>query len=449
MIYSYCRDIFDGISPLINQRIIKEVREKAITPYLRDTFWWTGEHGNAVINWGPWITSNMLLTVACLESDEEIRRAVVEKCMDTLNSYTERYCGDGGCNEGPSYWGASCGGYLNCLDLLYDLSGGKINIYHEPHIRRMFEFAPKYNIHDKFTISIADASPQLAYSATMLRRMGEVTGSELLLSFAGFMANYSTQFNFGCMTPYSCLRDIFEPPVEICEFKAAKRVWFPDLKVGYSRECESTSKGMFVCMVGGINGTAHNHNDLGSVIVYYGGKPVFIDMGVGGYNKEVFGPNRYNLTTHSSGYHNTVNIGGVLQRFGGGFKTQNESYDEETGFVTMDITKAYPEEAGINSYVRSAGIEGSVVKIIDSFDLQGEREIDIHFVTHIKPEIAGDGSVLLTEGRTLRFDERLTPEIEVFPALDKQIADRWNNEELYNIHLKGKTEKAVFVTTIE
>lgn len=448
VIYKYSRELFDSITPVLNERIIYEVRKKALYPYIQCHFWWAGEGGTKVINWGPWITSNMLLAAAWLESDETLRRAIVSKAIMTLNSYTLNYCNDGGCDEGAGYWSASCGGFLNCLDLLYDLSGGKINIYSEPHIKRMFEFVPKYNIHDRFFMSFSDAGCIYTYDSTMLRRMGEVTDSEMLKSFAGHMARYDRKFDINHHMPYSSLRSLYSKKVEPCAFKAPKNVWFPDLKVGYSREFDRTDKGMMICMVGGSNGVSHNHNDLGSIILYHDGNPVLIDTGVGHYDKLVFGPKRYTLTTHSSGYHNTVNIAGQLQCVGSRHRTCNESYDEATGFVTMEVTRAFPEEAGINSYVRSAGLEGSVAKIIDTFDLKCESEIDIHFVTHRKPEILPDGSIALTEGRIMTYDASLTPEIEAYPPHDDRVRDNWGTDELYNIHLKGKITKGSLVTYI-
>ena len=449
VVYYFAKEIFDSITPVINERIIHDIREKALYPYIQRKFWWDGVSNGKVINWGTWISSNFLLTIACVESDEYIRKAVFAKVLETLNSYTRNYCFDGGCDEGPAYWGASCGCFLDCLDLLYDLSGGKINIYGEPHIRRMFEFAAKYNITDNISIAIADAGPTIAYDPKLIARMGEVTGSDVLRGFATQMKKYEQPYNFGQASPYRSLRHMYtESPADF-EYKALKNVWFPNLKVGYSRECEDTSKGMFVCMCGGSNSTSHNHNDLGSVIVYYCGKPVFIDTGVGKYNKKTFGKERYTLTTHSSGYHNTVDIGGFCQSFGAAYTTRDESWDEKTGFVTMNVGGAFSAEAGIKSYIRSSGLEGGKVVITDSFDLDGEREIDIHFVTAVKPEIQKDGSILVAEGRVLRYDERLTASVEAYPPLDDVISKRWGVDELYNIHLKGKVEKASFVTTLE
>jgi hypothetical protein len=39
---------------------------------------------------------------------------------------------------------------------------------------------------------------------------------------------------------------------------------------------------------GGNNGESHNHNDVGSFIIYTDGEPLFIDPGVGEYTAKTF-----------------------------------------------------------------------------------------------------------------------------------------------------------------
>ncbi|MBQ9691918.1 MAG: hypothetical protein IJV70_02030, partial [Clostridia bacterium] len=59
--------------------------------------------------------------------------------LDSLDNWTALYAPDGGCDEGPSYWGAAGASYFDCLELLYDLSGGKINVYGHPLVKAIFE----------------------------------------------------------------------------------------------------------------------------------------------------------------------------------------------------------------------------------------------------------------------------------------------------------------------
>ena len=42
---------------------------------------------------------------------------------------------------------------------------------------------------------------------------------------------------------------------------------------------------MYLSAKGGNNGESHNHNDVGSFVLYCDGKPAVIDVGTGVYEK--------------------------------------------------------------------------------------------------------------------------------------------------------------------
>ena len=64
----------------------------------------------------------------------------------------------------------------------------------------------------------------------------------------------------------------------------------------------------FVCgakdlgMKGGHNDESHNHNDVGSFVVYHNGKPILVDPGVGEYTSKTFSKERYTIWTMHSDY---------------------------------------------------------------------------------------------------------------------------------------------------
>lgn len=45
------------------------------------------------------------------------------------------YHSDGGCDEGPSYWGKAAGSLFDCCELLYDLTGGAFSLFDDPLLR--------------------------------------------------------------------------------------------------------------------------------------------------------------------------------------------------------------------------------------------------------------------------------------------------------------------------
>jgi hypothetical protein len=79
---------------------------KALIPYYeRDDFWWMGFDSRPVNNWNPWTNHNMLTAILILEDDQQKKISNVEKVIRSLDSFVNIYPEDGGCDEGPSYWG--------------------------------------------------------------------------------------------------------------------------------------------------------------------------------------------------------------------------------------------------------------------------------------------------------------------------------------------------------
>ncbi len=94
------------VSKLIPERIRLEVDRRILTPGLaREDFGWMGFRGGTPNNWNPWISSNWLASVLLLERDEKSRLASVYKILRCLDNFMNGYYDDGGCDEGPGYWG--------------------------------------------------------------------------------------------------------------------------------------------------------------------------------------------------------------------------------------------------------------------------------------------------------------------------------------------------------
>ena len=151
LIYHLCKDILDDYSTVIGDRIVFSIRERITKPYILCNFWWDGLSGGKVINWCPWITSNVLLAVGLTEESDYLRESVVDKALKSVDAYSSKgILDDGGCDEGPSYWGAAGASYFDCLEILYDLSGGKFDVYSSEIVKKML---PVIDLYKKKEIS--------------------------------------------------------------------------------------------------------------------------------------------------------------------------------------------------------------------------------------------------------------------------------------------------------
>ena len=96
--------------------------------------------------------------------------------------------------------------------------------------------------------------------------------------------------------------------------------------------------------------------------------PVLIDAGVGTYTRQTFSNERYTIWTMQSNYHNLPTINGVPQKNGKQYKAQNIQVGKNR--FSLDISKAYPEAAKVNRWIRSYEVKGTQAQIKDAFELK-------------------------------------------------------------------------------
>lgn len=449
VIYHYCADILDEISPIIRQRMLYELKRRTIKPFINTNFSWSGVYTKSCNNWCPWCVSNVLLTTALVEEDMAVRERVVSKALDLLDIFVDGYAPDGGCNEGPTYWQGAAGTLFDCLETLYDMTGGKLNLFDNELVRNMGEYIASVNICERSFVNFADGSPKFTLDANLVSRYGEKCGSESLMTF-GRYSDSLEDFFFHYGHPYRTLRSLATPSVEgEVEMPKAKVAYYmPYLKVAILRESETPTEGMFLAVKGGHNQESHNHNDVGNFVVYKNGKPVIIDVGVGTYTRDTFGPRRYTIWTMQSRYHNLAMFDGEGEMQGRNYISENEIFDEEKKTYSLNIEKAYHASVGVESYRRTASLAPGIVTVTDEVTLSEEKEMDFVLMSHVRPELNGS-AIALAEGCTLTYSEDLTPEIEEFDPVGMDALTKWGSEKLYRIHLKKKAKSGSFTFTVK
>ena len=440
----------DAVSKYIADRVRLEVRRRVLMPYINYTDYnWMGYVRPNVNNWNPWITENVLLCAAVLEPDFEIRRAAVKKSMSVLDNFLSYYPADGGCDEGPSYWTAAGASCFDCLETLYDLTEGKVDVFDTPEIRAMGEYMAKANICGNYYLNFADCGPRVGLRYAMIARFGRRSGSKMLENYA--LGHYSpdetVDFLYHFYRELKNFGEILSP--EHAEFTYPTKVFLPHLGVMITRESEDPAKGLYVAIKGGHNQENHNHNDVGQFVVYSNGEPLIIDAGVGTYTANTFNDNRYTIWTMRSSYHNLPTFGGVEQKDGFRYKAENLVYDEETGKLTLNLEKAYPAESGLESYRRSCVLADGKITVTDEFSLKAPTDVEFHILLRDEPTLE-DNVLLLADGRKLTFDERLTVRFDPIEQTDAQLKGAWQRDILWRIcFVIENCAEGTFTMTIE
>ena len=440
-----CRDALDAITPLICEKIIYSLNERMIKPFISGSFWWMG-YIRKTNNWCPWIVSNALLCAAVAVEDDYVRERVVIKALEYLDNYTDSLPDDGGCDEGPGYWNAAGASLFDCLELIYDMTGGRIDVFSHPAVKAIGEYVVTVNICGRRFVNFADGPSKNSPDTALLMRYGSKCGSEPLRTLgASLSREYGPSLDVS--KAYRTLRAFTTKTPEGCDMVAKERSYLKDLKVMAVRESSNPKKGLFLGMKGGTNGEMHNHNDVGNFVIYNGGEPVVIDAGVGTYTKQTFSSRRYELWIMQSGYHNLPSFGGVDQQAGERYCSCDEKYSEKSRSLQMELKNAYPESAGIISYIRKAQLKDGKVVIRDTLALKREKKVVFHLLTHREPIVTSKG-IILNTGVLLKCDPALEVKIESFSSDTFNSKSIWGTEKMYRICMCTKVKEGSFTTTI-
>jgi len=449
-VYYYLHDEFDKIEPEISRRIYYELDKRIMTPYLTEThFWWKGDTFNPdterLNNWTPWCSVNCLEVFALCEKDQDRFAKAAYMSMESVDKYLNYIEGDGCCDEGPTYWYQGPAKNFEYLLFLNWITGGKVNALDNPMIKRMGEYIANSVVGNSWVVNFSDASARSEEHPFVLYNYGKGVNSTRLKRYAAYVMDEKPgavpRDRFIIRMFYSLLvKD--ELMRETPEFVMEPYTWYPETQVCYMRE----NDGFFVASKGGHNAQSHNHNDIGTVSVYYKSIPILIDAGVGTYITKTFSPQRYEIWTMQSNYHNVPLINGFAEKEGRRYKSEPSTFNPKTMTFSVDFAGTYPAEACVKSMLRNVTLKGGKVTIKDSYLLtQSIKPADFNWLTWGDVDTGTPGKVRISvrgETVTLNYDgKRLEPVIETIIQDDPPLRDVWGDR-IYRVTLRERKAAA-------
>jgi len=404
-------DRLDDVSPLFRKRLRYEVDRRMLTPALeRDDFGWMGTAGPPLNNWTPWIVSNWLASLLLQETDADRRTAAVAKCLVILDRFLAQYPEDGGCDEGPGYWGRAAASLFDCLDLLKMATNGAFDGFHLQLVKNMGAFIHRTQISDQWVVNFADASPLgKGRGGPLVYRFGKAIGDREMMAFgargaAGKRALPSSgphNISLGRVLPDLMVQEEMGEVDGYNPLPAS--VWLPDTEVALARDTTGTVDGFCFAAKGGHNAESHNHNDVGQIVAYLDGDPLLIDIGVETYSRKTFSPERYTIWTMQSAYHNLPTVNGIQQAPGREFQAADVAFadDGRGARFSLDLAAAWPPEAKLNAWRRTIELtRGESLRILDEWELaEITAPLDLHLIT--ASPVTVDGDILRLQARDL------------------------------------------------
>ncbi|HAA76301.1 TPA: heparinase [Candidatus Latescibacteria bacterium] len=446
-----------SVSPLVPDRIRYEIETRVLEPNrLRDDFWWMGFTSRGVNNWNPWINSNWL-TCVLLQEDGERRTQAVQKILRSMDVFIETYPSDGGCDEGPGYWGRAAASLFDCLELLSLGTNDAVNVYGEELISKMASFIYRTHIDGDWYVNFADASARVTPSAYLVYQFGKRINDSRMTAFGAHLLEQSGGAGQG-ETLQRFLPQLFSDDSGESAARGIpceSQVWLDQIEVMCARESDGKPDGFFLAAKGGHNAESHNHNDIGTFIVYNDGKPMIIDAGVGTYTGQTFSDRRYELFTMRSSYHNIPTVNGVEQKEGGEYRSARAQciHSDRVSSLTLDIAQAYPEEAGIVSWNRTIRLERpDTIFVNDVYEVGEVKDrFYLHLMTPSEVEDDEGGTLTLSArdlpgdcqtgtGRVLYDADRFRVQVETVEMEDSRLAGIWGDV-LYRINLRATDPK--------
>ena len=423
-------------APGLPARVERELNARILTPYLHDHFWWMGNGAEPMCNWTSWCTQNVLLTMFLLPTTQAERRAAVEQAAYSLDCFLKDYGPDGCCNEGAQYYRHAGLTLWGALEILAQAAPEVFRpLFAEPKIRNMAEYILNVHVEGPYYLNFGDCSPLAGRCGAREYRFGQAVGSEALCALAA--ADYradpdpdrlqnqdaSSRINLW----YRLITAFAEQELQSCTLPQPSHgtVWYPSVGVYAARQ----GRWLLGAKMGS-NGDSHNHNDSGSVTIYKDGRPFLIDIGVESYTKKTFSPQRYEIWTMQSAWHNLPTFDGVQQLPGAEYAVRAVQTGAQS--IAADLAGAYPPIAGLTFYRRTVSVSGQGITLQDETDWPGTVELTL--LTEQKPEPAAGGLTVGTLG-SIRFGAEVQAAVQPVPVTDPRLRTAWP-ETIYKITLR-------------
>lgn len=449
-VYYFMKDEFDKVEPYVSERLRMEIQNKILTPYLeRNDFWWMALNENRkntlVNNWNPWCNSNVLQCFLLLENDPETLAKAVYKTMTSVDKFINYVKEDGACEEGPAYWGHAAGKLYDYLQVLSDGTGGQVSLFNEPLVKKMGEYISRSYVGNDWVVNFADASARMEMDSELIYRYGKAVNSDEMKQFAAYIKVQNS--NVAVAATRDMLRNLENLYVseglknEVAGHNNPIYTYYPQTEFLYIKK-----ENVFLAAKGGFNDESHNHNDVGTFSLYINNNPIFIDAGVGTYTRQTFSGERYSIWSMQSDYHNLPRINGYSQAYGKKYKAENTRLNEKQSKFTIDIAKAYPDEASVNKWERSYQLKNKEIVIEDIFEIDGaNQENQVNFLSRGSIDIAQKGIISIVVGSekvALFYDkDQFIASIETIKLDDSRFIKVWGSE-IYRISLNASSISA-------
>lgn len=304
--------------------------------FYRGRHWWS----RANHNWNAVCTAGAVGAILLTEPDAATRGTAVRWAQDNMKIFLSGFTADGYCTEGIGYWGYGFGHFAMLSETVLRHTGGAADWLSTPRVRQIVAATCGQEITAGIHPCFADAGMNSGPSGIVTHYLSKrgIWPARADRSPAAIIATAGTLYEAMLVAfPFQPGNQAAPPQIAL-----PSHTWLQDAGVYIGRPA---SGGDFaVACKGGSNDEHHNHNDVGTTMVYHRGQALLCDPGSMVYTAETFSKDRYRFPVMSSYGHSTPVVDGQFQIPGKSARAVvlKTEFSDSTDRLTIDLRSCYP-----------------------------------------------------------------------------------------------------------
>lgn len=325
----------ENVSKRLTGPVLRTIDGSAPPDVIKSHWWARCNH-----NWNAVCTTGAVGAILVTETSPEVRAKAIAWAEANMTLFLSGFGKDGYCSEGVGYWSYGFGHFTHLGEIVRSHSNGTVDLF-KPAAVRVIAAAPmNLEMADAVYPAFADCGLNAAPDPSLVQLLqwrldGKPISGSAADPLLGGTLLYMTLAELAVRRETGAIGSSARPPLPL-------RSWFPHSGVCVVRP--SQPGGLAAAWKGGNNAEHHNHNDVGSTVITWQGRPVIADPGAMVYNARTFSKDRYRQPIMGSFGHAVPVVAGSLQVAGAGStgKVVSTTFTAAADEVVMDLSSAYP-----------------------------------------------------------------------------------------------------------
>ena len=381
----------DKVNPPVRQALEADLQQRLFAPVLRSVetgagcFWLRGTN-----NWNAVCLAGVVGAALAADPAREQRALFAAIGEHYAENFVHGFRPGGYCEEGVGYWGYGFGHYIVLRQELAEATGGRLDLFADPRAVDMALFGVRIEIGKRTVPYFGDCQFGVKPSPGCLAYSNDVFHLGLNLpAYVDTATGNTLEETLLIPAPLPASSGA-QSPAQVDPLRS----YFTSVGVLCDRPGPGSTDVLGIGIKAGGNGS-HSHNDVGSYDIALGQQVISGDPGgPSAYDRETFGPRRFERKILNSYGHPVPLVAGQLQieATKATPRVVSTSFTDERDEIKLDITSAYAVPA-LKSLVRTM-----------DYNRAGAGEIRIvDDVAFLAPNLFAD--TLITDGDWRQVDD--------------------------------------------